>query len=168
MTELEQAEHYIEVLYIFANIGFALWGIAGWYAGRTLQMKEYIKPTELVNIKLMRQIENDNYDKNSEINTLKGQIAHYDAENDLLSKANKELELQNRSLWYWNYAPHRDAEFITIRQQDKNGEDVATSQIMLPDSKEWAYEPVAYADERAEDFYKWKDELPHQSNAAHL
>ena len=34
MTELEIANKTIDVLYICAYIGFALWGIAGWYIGR--------------------------------------------------------------------------------------------------------------------------------------
>jgi hypothetical protein len=181
MATLEQTLYYIEVLYICAYVGFILWGVAGWYLGRFFLrrnepiinrlnrkwVKENKKDSPLINVELMRKIEGDNFEKNGEINELKGQIAHYEEENKIISEANKALELQNKSLWYWNYAPHREAEFITIKQQDKNGEEVASSQIMLPDSKDWAYQPVAFADEQAEDFYQWKEER-HQAEASHL
>jgi len=164
MTELETAQLTIKTLYVFAFAGYLLWGIVGWIAGRDFLRRNHIKPNGLINMTNVRKIEEDNFKQKGEIATLKGQIAHYDKENELLSNANKELIEQNKSLWYWNYSPHREAEFITIRQQDKNGDDVATSQIMLPALKDWAYEPVAYADDRAEDFYKWKDEQPHNQN----
>jgi hypothetical protein len=167
MTELELAQHTADVTRWVAYFGFALWGVAGWYVGRFFLKRNYIKPTGLINMKLMRQIERDNFDKNGEITELKGQIKHFEAENNIILDANKALELQNKSLWYWNYQPHREAEFITIKQLDKKGEVVATSQIMLPDSKDWAYQPVAFADDTAEDFYQWKEER-HQSEANHL
>ena len=168
METIEQLEYKIEILYMCAYVGFVLWGIAGWYVGRLLLRRRYIKPNELVNIASFRKSEGNNFHLNAEVSMLKEEKHDLFLDVQELDKRNEELIAQNKSLWYWNYAPHRDAEFITIRQQDKNGEDVATSQIMLPDSKHWAYEPVAYADDRAEDFYKWKDELPHQANAAHL
>jgi hypothetical protein len=74
MTELEQAQRALDVMEILAYVGFILWGCAGWYIGRTLLRKHYIKPNALINIKVVRQIEDDNFHKNEEIKELKKQL----------------------------------------------------------------------------------------------
>jgi hypothetical protein len=153
METLEQAEHYIEVLYICAYVGFALWGIAGWYVGRLLLRRNYIKPKGLVNITLMRQIEDDNFKKNNLIKQIQQEKKH-------LVNLLDQLEEQNKSLWYWSYAPHTEAHSIIIKQFDKEGDEVAMSDITLPEKKDWV-EPTAYADDLHEDFHKWREQLPH-------
>ena len=153
MSELEIANRTIDALYICAYVGFALWGIAGWYVGRKLQMKNYIKPTELVNIKTFRLSEGQNHHLHAEVKMLR------EEKFDLLLDI-KELEDHNKRLWYWGYQPHRDAEFITITQLDKKGEEVACSQINLPPRKHWV-EPMYYVDDTYESYDAWKKTLPH-------
>ena len=153
MTELEITEHYIEVLYICAYVGFALWGIAGWYVGRYFLRTRYIKPNGLINMKYVRLVQDENLRFN-------GLIKQIQQEKKLLVEISDKLEQQNKSLWAWSYNPHRDAYSITIKQVDKNGEDVAWSDITLPDRKHWV-EPVCYADDEAQAFQEWRDTLPH-------
>ena len=153
METIEQLEYKIEILYLCAYVGFALWGFAGWYVGRKSLMSNYIKPKGLINMKVVRQIENDNFNKN-------GLIKQIQEEKKFLVKALDNMEKENKSLWSWSYNPHRDAHSITIKQVDKNGEDVAWSDITLPDRKHWV-EPVCYADDEAQAFHEWRDSLPH-------
>jgi len=153
MTELEIANKTIDVLYICAYIGFALWGIAGWYIGRFFLKKNYIKPNGLINMRYVRQVEN----KNLRFNGLIKQIQQ--EKKDLVWTLDG-LEEQNKSLWSWSYKPHRDAHSITIKQVDKEGEEVAYSDITLPPRKHWV-EPVGYIDDDHADFQEWRDSLPH-------
>ena len=146
MTELELAQHTADVTRWVAYFGFALWGAAGWYVGRFFLKKNYIKPTGLINMRVVRQIENDNFQKNKLIKAL--------------TKSLNAFEEENKSLWSWSYKPHRDAHSITIKQVDKNGEEVAYSDITLPPRKHWV-EPVGYIDDDYADFQEWKDSLPH-------
>ena len=160
MTELELAQYTTDVTRWVAYFGFALWGAAGWYVGRFFLKKNYIKPTGLINMKVVRQIENDNFEKNGEITELKKQIGIIHKENNRLLKNNEKLGQDNKSLWYWSHMPHSKAHFITVKQQDKDGEEVALSQTTLPEKEHWV-EPPYYADDRDEDFRQWKDSLPH-------
>jgi len=156
MNELELAQHTADVTRWVAYVGFSLWGIAGWVVGRWFLKKNYIKPKGLINMEVVRQIENDNFEKNGEIKELKGQIAHFEAEVTLLTNHNKRL-------WAWQFSPHRDAHFITIKQVDKEGDEVALSQIHLPEIEHWV-EPMAYADDHYESYNKWKESLPHNQD----
>ena len=156
MNELEIANRTIDTLYICAYVGFALWGIAGWYVGRFFLRKLYIKPTGLINMKVVRQIENDNQ-------RLSALIKERTMEKDDLFLDVQELTDHNKRLWYWSYQPHRDTEFVTITQLDKNGEEVACSQSNLPPREHWV-EPMYYVDDTYESYDAWKKTLPHNQD----
>jgi hypothetical protein len=70
MTELEIANHTIEVLYICAYVGFALWGIAGWYVGRFFLKKNHIKPNGLINMGYVREVQDENLRLDNKIRKL--------------------------------------------------------------------------------------------------
>ncbi len=98
MNELEQAQLTADVMQIMAYVGFTLWGAAGWFLGRFLLRKDYIVPQRLINMKVVRQIENDNFEKNGEIKELKEQIGYIHMENERLLKSNEQLAIDNERL----------------------------------------------------------------------
>lgn len=134
----------INLITVIAICGFLLWGGTGWVVGQIVLKRQYIKSNAFVNIKLMRQIEDDNFNLNQDVNELKTQVLA--------------LEDHNKRLWAWNFSPHSEASFINITQYDKHGDEVASSQISLPDRKHWV-EPLGYADDLHEDYHKWKEGL---------
>ena len=70
MSELEIANRTIDTLYICAYVGFALWGIAGWYVGRYLLRTRYIKPNGLINMRYVRQVQDENLRLDNKIRKL--------------------------------------------------------------------------------------------------